>query len=266
MFDSMSDARCAARDQGTATAVAVPTRPRRTALRRLCALAACLAGASLAPAGSAQPTAPPSKSTPSASTAASTTRAADAASPSASAVAPLPAPPADFQWRRLNGVVVLVPRGWLELEKRNPDATPPHETYAASPEPEFPERQFFETGFTVQVIPQASRSGLDARQTATAYLLPFAQPRKQGEVLLFEQTEREGVQYTFFRYLDAPEGLTPITVHKLVMADNARDVVHAFTFESPTQAWAQNWERYGTPILSHLQMIREAPAASSPAP
>jgi len=34
-----------------------------------------------------------------------------------------------------------------------------------------------------------------------------------------------------------------------MIANNELDSVHIFTFESPEATWAENWRKYGTPIL-----------------
>lgn len=61
-----------------------------------------------------------------------------------------------------------------------------------------------------------------------------------------------------FRFRDAPPGLKPIVVHKLILANNA-DSLHIFTFESPESTWTENWEKYGTPILGRLQVVAQLP-------
>lgn len=44
----------------------------------------------------------------------------------------------------------------------------------------------------------------------------------------------------------------PCIVHKFMLANNATDRVHAFTFESPAPSWDGHGAWYGTPILSQL--------------
>jgi len=60
---------------------------------------------------------------------------------------------------------------------------------------------------------------------------------------------------TFFRYRDAPPGLKPIIVHKFILANNSADSVHVFTFKGPADSWEENWAKYGTPILSKVNIL-----------
>lgn len=165
--------------------------------------------------------------------------------------AQLPVAPAGFMWRRYQNVVFLVPAEWRENELRSTDMS----VYAASPE-SFTQTQPFETGFTIQIIVEPKRKrGIDAKKAALVYLKRFLDTHTREDVVLLDQKTQGDTEITFFRFRDRPPGLTPIIVHKYLIANNATDVVHVFTFESPAASWDEAWSTYGTPILSKLALL-----------
>ena len=87
------------------------------------------------------------------------------------------------------------------------------------------------------------------------FLKPFLDAHKSENVLMFELSTKGNAELTFFRFKDMPPGLTPIIVHKFVLANNVTDSVHVFTFESPMESWEENWTKYGTPILSKIVVL-----------
>lgn len=165
--------------------------------------------------------------------------------------AQLPAAPAGFMWRRYQDVVFLVPAEWRENELRSTDMS----VYAASPE-SFTQTQLFETGFTIQIIVEPKRKrGIEAKKAALVYLRQFLNAHKREDVMILDQKTDGDAEMTFFRFRDQPPGQTPIIVHKYLIANNATDVVHVFTFESPAASWDNAWSTYGTPILSKIALL-----------
>lgn len=165
---------------------------------------------------------------------------------------PLPVPPKGFVWQWYGDATFLKPRAWHERERVTTTNAIPVTTYATSPE-HFSEQKPFEMGLTVQVIRDSQEIlGVDAKQMTRIYLKPFLNAHQKEDVLLFEHSAKGDCDYTFFRYRDAPPGLKPCIVHKFMLANNATDSVHVFTFESPAPSWDEHWARYGTPILSQL--------------
>jgi hypothetical protein len=47
------------------------------------------------------------------------------------------------------------------------------------------------------------------------------------------------METTIVRYRDAPPGLKPVIIHKFLIANDAADSVHMFTFESPESSWEE---------------------------
>jgi hypothetical protein len=47
---------------------------------------------------------------------------------------------------------------------------------------------------------------------------------------------------------------------QLHLANNVTDSVHVFTFESPAESWEENWAKFGTPILSKINVLPNVPA------
>ena len=169
---------------------------------------------------------------------------------------PLRTPPEGFVWKLYGDATFLKPRVWHERERAAATRVSARArviataTYATSPE-RFGETKPFEMGLTVQVIRDSRKLfGIEAKQIARAYLIPFLNAHKEKDTLFFDHDTQGDFDHAFFRYRDAPPGGKPIIVHKFMLANNITDSVHVFTFESPAQTWDENWARYGTPILS----------------
>lgn len=176
----------------------------------------------------------------------------------------LPRAPEGFVWRHFEGAVFLHPLGWNERTAVGPVARAgTHmKVYASSPEA-FSAESFFEMGLTLQVVKDSKKlTGVDASTVALLYIKPFLDATTREEVLMADRTTNAGIEYTYFRYRNAPAGQKPIVVHKFVAAVPRLDAVFAFTFESPEATWKENWERYGTPILKSTFFLR--PPAPSP--
>ena len=162
-------------------------------------------------------------------------------------------PPEGFAWKLYGDATFLKPVSWNEREKVTTTNAFPVTTYAASPE-SFSEAKSFEMGLTLQVIRDTHKFiEVDAKQIAGVYLQPYLDAHKNNIIFLERDTVND-VDRTFLRYIDTEPGLKPVIVHKFILADAATDSVHIFTFESPEKSWDQNWAKYGTPILSQLQL------------
>ncbi len=171
-----------------------------------------------------------------------------------------PAPPDGFKWQLYKNVVFLKPAVWNEGEMTQHIAGIPFTTYATSPE-EFSRTKQFEMGATIEVISGSQRiRGIPAKKFVLAYLKPLLDTHKKEDVLMFEQKTQGDFEQTFFRYRDAPPGLKPIVVHKFIVANNATDNLNVFTFESPAESWDDNWTKYGTPIISKLNVLPKVPS------
>jgi hypothetical protein len=172
----------------------------------------------------------------------------------------LPEPPQGFTWKLYKNALLLKPIQWKELEGASSGTGIPMTVYATSPE-DFSETKQFEMGVTIQIIsgPQKSH-GVEAGNVALIYLKPIVDTHKKEEIIKFERETIGDFETTIFRYRDAPAGLKPIIVHKFILANNVTDSVHIFTFESPENTWTENWNDYGTPILSKVNVISTLPS------
>jgi hypothetical protein len=171
----------------------------------------------------------------------------------------LPLPPEGFKWKLYKNALFLKPDAWNERTKTATSGGIPITAYAASPE-DFSETKQFEMGVTLQIISGSQKvRGIEARKMALIYLKPFLDAHKQEDVLILDQSARGDFERTFFRYKDAPAGLKPIIVHKFLLANNATDSVHVFTFESLAESWEENWAKFGTPILSKVNVLPNVP-------
>lgn len=171
----------------------------------------------------------------------------------------LPAPPDGFKWQLYKNVVFLKPVAWHDGEMAQNIAGIPFTTYATSPE-EFSRTKQFEMGATFELINGSQRiRGIAAKKFALLLIKPLLDTHKKEDVLMLEQKTQGDFEHTFFRYRDAPSGLKPIIVHKFIVANNATDSVNIFTFESPAETWNDNWIKYGTPIISKLNVLPNVP-------
>lgn len=171
----------------------------------------------------------------------------------------LPKPPDGFEWRLYKNAVFLKPKLWNERTKASMSGGIPVTVFASSPE-DFSDTKQFEMGMTLQIISGSQKlRGIEAKKMVFIYLKPFIDAHKKEAVLVFEQGTRGDFERTFFRYKDAPAGLKPIIVHKFILANNVTDSVHVFTFESPTELWDENWAKFGTPILSKVNVLPNVP-------
>ena len=171
----------------------------------------------------------------------------------------LPDPPEGFIWKSYKNAMFPKPVKWREQQMTENAAGVQVATYATSAE-EFSVTNQFEMGFTVQIITGSHKiKGIEAKKMALLFLKPDLDAHKKEDILMWEQSTKGDSELTFFRYKDAPPGLTPIIVHKFVLANNVTDNVHVFIFESPMKSWEENWTQYGTPILSKIIVQSSVP-------
>jgi hypothetical protein len=171
--------------------------------------------------------------------------------------AQLPPAPEGFVWRTYRGALFARPAEWRErtavqgVTKNGIPMT----VYAASAE-EFSESKQFEMGITIRAIIHPHQiAKVDATKMAYIYLQPFLEAHKPPDALLVDRNRRGDSENLVFRYRDAPSGQTPIIVHKFVVANDKLDSVYVFTFESPEKTWDENWKKFGTPLLSKLNVL-----------
>lgn len=163
----------------------------------------------------------------------------------------LPQPPVGFAWKLYGEATFLKPIAWHEHEHVITTNAFPTTTYSTSPE-SFSKTKPFEMGLTLQFMRDSYQNiKVDAKQLAGVYLQPHLDAHKKS-IIFFERKANNHVDWIFLRYKDAQPGRQPAIVHKYIMADTAADCVHIFTFESPEKSWKQNWEKFGTPILSQV--------------
>jgi hypothetical protein len=197
----------------------------------------------------AEKSAPPSPPTP-----------ALVSAPSAELRKQLPAPLEGFDWLVYKNCAVLAPNGWNQ--KTRPDDLAKNITGAFALSPEvFSEKKSFDHGFTVQIHTDVKRRfGAAASSSLQALIQPLAAKLKKEDMLLFKEGGSADAATCILRYIDAPPGLTPLIVHRYLVANDANDVIHVFTYESPQAQWEENWKTYGTPILQKISILSTSPA------
>lgn len=168
----------------------------------------------------------------------------------------LPPLPAGFDWKLYKNAVFPKPAGWHERELKTPANS---FTYATSPE-DFSGNKQFEMGMSVNIFTGTQRlRGLEAKKAALMYIKIDLDTHRKEDILILDQQPSGDYERTVFRYRDAPPGLKPVIIHKFILANNVTDSLHVFIFESPEATWAENWAKYGTPILSRLQVVAQLP-------
>ena len=174
----------------------------------------------------------------------------------------LPESPAGFDWVAYGNSAFLKPRGW---NQRAIEAQPDRKVagaVAVSPEP-FSEQSFFEHGFTAQIVADFKEvnNNIPPAKGALLILKKIADQHQREEILLFDSRQVQVGEAFVLRYRDAPQGKTPIVVHKYLIANDRFDTLHIFTYESPAASWDDNWKTFGTPILQRILVAPFLPAS-----
>lgn len=172
----------------------------------------------------------------------------------ASALGPAPE---GFVWVEFKNAVFLQPVGWYVAIKETVPVPGvlSMDTYATSPT-RFSEAEPFETGLTVQVMSgMKTPSWVSAKHAYATYMDGFLKRMKPEDMLLFREQKAGDFDCVIVRFRDTALDLPPIIIHKYAMINSELEMVHVYTFESPEGHWSEQWERYGTPILSRLSML-----------
>ena len=172
----------------------------------------------------------------------------------------LPPPTTGYEWVIYRNCAFLKPQGWNQHTL--PDVPAQKIIGAISTSPEtFSESKQFETGFTAQVVANfKANNGLPPSKGAILMLKQITDQRTEKDVLVFDTKPAQSGSTSFImRYRDAPEGKTPLVIHKTLIANDAQDTLHIFTFESPEKNWDESW-KIGTPIIAKIAVIPFLPA------
>ena len=161
-----------------------------------------------------------------------------------------PPPPQGFNWVLLDelGAAVVVPDGWHRFAKTGPGAR----VAAFSPAP-LRSDGTFETGFTLQLLwnPRGKEAG---GILAVAYtIIGEIDQNKRDNTPLQRGTmeERMGRKVVITRHRNAPPGLIPIVVHRMLIIDEKQSLLYMAIFESPESSWSENW-KIGEEILRRI--------------
>ena len=159
--------------------------------------------------------------------------------------------PTGFAWRQFRDVAFLLPNGWFEHTMVSSDNGFNLYTYATSPT-DFSVKDKFETGFTIEIFSDLYKNKRIKAKTMAAMLITSV---KKEDILLLDSESHPGLEQYYMRFKDETHGLTPIVVHRFMIANEQTDTVHSFTFESPKDSWTKNWDEFGTPILKDIRLI-----------
>lgn len=173
----------------------------------------------------------------------------------------LPAAPGGFEWAIYRNCAVLKPNGWNEGSIPDDPASKVIGAYAFSPE-EFSEQKQFEHGFTAQVIAGFKAANkVEPSKGALLLMKPIIDDRPKSDILLFKDNKYPDRISYVLRYRDAAAAKTPIIVHKYMIARDADDTLHIFTYESAEAKWEDNWKAFGEIVMGKIAVIPFLPAA-----
>lgn len=152
--------------------------------------------------------------------------------------APLPAPPEGFRWQHLEPVKAnfLLPEGWFYRQEVNQGTL----AYFIT-ETEIVEGALFDTGLSINVIPQASQrtGGIAAPDYARAYIAQCSKTYAGSIAWQFEQDMFRGYGCEFST---EPQPGARITMHTLAIGNVDTDTLYILWFESPAEEWAVAWQ------------------------
>lgn len=169
----------------------------------------------------------------------------------------IPDAPEGFVWRGMRNVIFLRPENWKEQSLSQNIGPVPTVLYASSAE-NFGTEKPFETGFTLRIAYDIRKTvKMDASKFGQAMLSPIFQHHTKEDFKLFNQEKKGDFDLMYLRYRDAPQGMTPIIIHKFVMSNDATDTSYEATFESPENSWDANWAKFGSPIFGKILFTSE---------
>lgn len=161
--------------------------------------------------------------------------------------------PIGFSWKNCEKMQArfLVPDGWYFHEGGEGD-----QTHCYFSKDSFDEKGYFVTGFTINAI--RNFTSKEEHQSPTVYAKDFikafekldgAKIEYMKKTLSEPDLERYSVIYKRdnAEYKDHKVG--NITVFQEALGDNKHDVLYLYWFESPTESWEENGEKFGITIM-----------------
>lgn len=150
----------------------------------------------------------------------------------------LPAPPAGFDWQRLEpaNAHLLVPEGWHFRQEQNEGTLAYFVTETA-----IVPGELFEVGLSLNVIPQMqARTGQhNAASYAEAYIRRCADSYEGAKAWEFEQGPFAGYGCEFTH--EARPG-SVITMYMLAIGNRQTDTLYVMWFEAPADRWETAWQ------------------------
>ena len=149
----------------------------------------------------------------------------------------LPPAPSEFTWKSVDSINshFLFPDGWHYSERTNENSR----GIAFSKE-NVEKTGIFETGFTIQVI-----KGLKEKTGVSPLLFGVERgieiTERPENTVAFTEEKSVGPLKGFVYHMNSrPKIAKAITVYSLYLANDAKDTLWIFTFESPESEWGQS--------------------------
>lgn len=149
----------------------------------------------------------------------------------------LPVAPGGFKWQEASGlkVALLRPIGWFYKEDQSGTTTALFITKES-----IQKKEKFETGLTLNCVRDIpAKAGMAPSAYAIAFAQQAATTHKLDEQTDFDQGPFKAVR---FRYVDAPKGMTSVTICHLLIANDRTGTLFLVIFEAPTKNWESEWK------------------------
>lgn len=180
--------------------------------------------------------------------------------PPANILSQLPVAPSGFDWRMHKNALFLKPATWREASKAQHGAAYPVSLYSTSPQ-EVARDKGFRLGLTVLIMSDYREVyGISAERMLSEYVERITKRSDASNILLNEREDQAPYKMALLRYRNVKSGKAPSVVHNFILANGSKDSMHVFIFESPEADWDANWERFGRPILSNVNVLSELPS------
>jgi len=159
-----------------------------------------------------------------------------------------------FHWEVFDSITVAVatPDGWQRTTSVR------HGTYTGSLSPaRRAENAADAADFTVQVLTGVKRFARLAPSELAIRIEHDIVAAPENKVLTRSPLKgRRSARSGFIRYRRAPDATDQTTIHKMFIADDARDLLYVYTFKSPSQTWDKMFQAYGEFMMQHIAMAR----------
>lgn len=158
----------------------------------------------------------------------------------------LPQLEAGLVWATFKNIAIPVPSIWNQFSQDS--------TFVSSVE-SIQKEGVFETGLTIQVIENIQNRFNAPASVAALSFYRNVKEDKDNTIVTSSYDEKNGIKIFAFTYKNEPDLVKPITVRKIIMADDSTSILDVLTFESPSKSWEIYWDRYGKNMFNRIMLF-----------